>query len=385
MNQENPAGKPVITEKASGEEITRQSNIIPSIPHLAKAFNSMPYIVLVLNSFQQIIFANHALIDFLESNELEDAYGLRPGDALDCIYARESPGGCGTADGCQSCGVLLAILSSMKGKPGSGECRVTQKKTGEPIDLRIYASRLNLNEEYFTVAAGIDISLEKRQRLLERIFFHDILNVAGTVKFISELIIEAREQELPELGTMLRDAVERMIEELNAQKDLVAAENNELTIEPDKVNSIDILKETVSLYTRQRVATDHQIKIDPEAQNVDFTSDATLLRRVIGNMLKNALEASAYSSEVSLGCTLKDSRVVFWVHNDSFIPKESQIQIFHRSFSTKGAGRGLGTYSIKLLSERYLNGDVSFTTSPEEGTTFFARFPLDLNQADKKG
>jgi signal transduction histidine kinase len=55
-----------------------------------------------------------------------------------------------------------------------------------------------------------------------------------------------------------------------------------------------------------------------------------------------------------------------------------QRQVFQRSFTTKELGRGLGTYSMKLLSERYLNGNVSFTTSPKQGTTFTARYPRGL-------
>ena len=43
------------------------------------------------------------------------------------------------------------------------------------------------------------------------------------------------------------------------------------------------------------------------------------------------------------------------------MPRQVQLQIFKRSFSTKGAARGLGTYSMRLLSERYLKGVVSFT------------------------
>ncbi len=52
--------------------------------------------------------------------------------------------------------------------------------------------------------------------------------------------------------------------------------------------------------------------------------------------------------------------------------------MFQRSFTTKGEGRGLGTYSMKLLSERYLNGRVEFTSSPEHGTTFTAVYPVTL-------
>jgi sensor histidine kinase regulating citrate/malate metabolism len=68
-----------------------------------------------------------------------------------------------------------------------------------------------------------------------------------------------------------------------------------------------------------------------------------------------------------------DSFIYFSIKNPGLIPAEVQSQIFQRSFSTKGKGRGLGTYSIKLLTERYLNGSVGFTSSIERGTEFFVK------------
>ena len=95
-------------------------------------------------------------------------------------------------------------------------------------------------------------------------------------------------------------------------------------------------------------------------------------------MLKNALEACRSGQSVLAGCREVGGCVQFWVHNPSFIPREVQLQLFQRSFSTKGTGRGLGTYSMKLLSERYLKGQVFFTSTPEAGTTFTAAYPLEL-------
>ena len=47
------------------------------------------------------------------------------------------------------------------------------------------------------------------------------------------------------------------------------------------------------------------------------------------------------------------------------------MQIFQRSFSTKpGAGRGVGTYSARLLTERFLGGELSFESEMGRGTTF---------------
>jgi signal transduction histidine kinase len=57
------------------------------------------------------------------------------------------------------------------------------------------------------------------------------------------------------------------------------------------------------------------------------------------------------------------------------MPKEVRLQVFQRSFSTKGADRGLGTYSVKLLTEKYLKGKVSFSSQQGEGTTFFVLLP----------
>jgi sensor histidine kinase regulating citrate/malate metabolism len=53
-----------------------------------------------------------------------------------------------------------------------------------------------------------------------------------------------------------------------------------------------------------------------------------------------------------------------------------RLQIFNRFYSTKGTGRGLGTYSMKLLTEGYLHGRVWFTTDETRGTDFYASVPL---------
>ena len=68
------------------------------------------------------------------------------------------------------------------------------------------------------------------------------------------------------------------------------------------------------------------------------------------------------------------------MHNAGSMPDAVRDQVFQRSFTTKpGPGRGIGTYSIKLLTERYLGGVVSFTTSPAGGTTFTVSLPGELS------
>ena len=103
-----------------------------------------------------------------------------------------------------------------------------------------------------------------------------------------------------------------------------------------------------------------------------------MLGRVLGNLVKNAVEASSGGMKVVVGAAPVDGGVEFWVHNASAIPREAQLQVFQRSFSTKGAGRGLGTYSVRLFAERYLGGKVSFESSEESGTIFRVVLPLSM-------
>ena len=92
-------------------------------------------------------------------------------------------------------------------------------------------------------------------------------------------------------------------------------------------------------------------------------------------MLKNALEASLQGDTVTLGAESKNGRLNLWVHNPAVIPDEYQQRIFQRDFSTKGAGRGLGTYSMQLLS-RLLSGDVTFISETGCGTRFTLTLPI---------
>ena len=105
-------------------------------------------------------------------------------------------------------------------------------------------------------------------------------------------------------------------------------------------------------------------------------TDARLLARVLGNMVKNALEATPSGGVVTVRCTNPVGQVAFSVHNESVMPEEVRLQVFHRSFSTKArAGRGIGTYSMKLFGEHYLGGSVEFASRDGEGTTFTITLP----------
>ena len=105
---------------------------------------------------------------------------------------------------------------------------------------------------------------------------------------------------------------------------------------------------------------------------------------VLGNLTKNALEATEAGETVTLSAAEEGDDIAFTVHNPAVMPPDIQKQIFQRSFSTKGGtGRGIGTHSVKLLTERYLKGTVSFTSQESAGTEFCVTIPVSLGTDQK--
>lgn len=167
-----------------------------------------------------------------------------------------------------------------------------------------------------------------------------------------------------------------MLTEIKAHKRLVAAEYNQLQLNIEKIDSLNFIRKIHSTYCDIQPEQEIKLIVDTNSESVIFETDQTLLDRVLGNMIKNALEASSGRETVTLGCRRKDNQICFWVHNNAYIARETQLKIFTRSFSTKGQGRGLGTYSMKYFTEKYLQGVISFQSDTKNGTRFIVSYPL---------
>ena len=360
-------------ERANPETVDDDAFFLQNNELLNKIADAVSTMLVVLNPQRQIVFANKLFVEFLNQTDSSGLIGKRPGEAVSCIHAFETEGGCGTTEFCGKCGAANAILESQKGKQSEKECRIFTN-SNDALDLRVTASPFYLGGKEYTFFAIHDISNEKRRKILERVFFHDVLNSAGGISGLSEILTEVQDpEEIQLISKTINRATENMINEIQAQRQLSAAENGDLAPDIKKVWSLGMLKDVTALYSGHELVKNKNILIDKTAENLSISTDPVILRRILGNMLKNALEASVPQSTVTLSCREQENYVCFYVHNPSYMEREIQLQLFNRSFSTKGTGRGIGTYSMKLLGEKYLKGRVGFESSRENGTTFFIK------------
>ena len=365
--------------RAEKIDLDRDIHLISQTPYLCKHFDAIPSIVLILNKHRQIVFCNEFTVNALDLKERNSLYGLRVGEALKCIHAEESDHGCGTTAFCRECGAVNAMLSSLDGKTEIEECRITPKGAANPFDFQVATRPYESGNERYIVFVVNDISHEKRRKILERVFFHDISNLLAAASGCLQRMPKHPIPKGNEFAEKTYRAIIMLSNEIEAQKGLLRAEDGNLPIRPVEIHALETLENVISIFQNHDCAKGKKIAIDDHSEDIIFMIDNVQLSRIIENMLKNALEASSIGESVIAGCRLSnDKRVCYWVKNNAYIEPSEQRQIFNRSFSTKGPGRGIGTYSMKLLTERYLGGKIDFTSSPENGTEFRAVFPQGI-------
>jgi signal transduction histidine kinase len=358
----------------SAKDIACKKELVEKEQLFIKTINAFPEIVLIVNKNRQIIYCNKKLLDFLRVS-LKDILGKRLGEVFGCINSDREPSGCGTSEFCQECGALKSTLLANEGDENSQECRMSRRlpdKEGQfAADLRVWSVPFNVQREYFTVITLQDITDEKRREVLERAFFHDVLNNTAILSYYVENLAENIIPRDDGAIRKLHSIVNMVIGEINVQRDLLDAENGKLSVSLQEFSVYEFLKELLDSYSRSVLVRDKTLVLDCHQRGVMISTDKVLLNRVINNLVKNALEATAEGKAVTVGYINKDSKHIFSIHNPEVMPEDVRLQIFQRSFTTKGKGRGIGTYGAKFIAEKYLNCRVYFESNKEVGTIFF--------------
>ena len=115
--------------------------------------------------------------------------------------------------------------------------------------------------------------------------------------------------------------------------------------------------------------------------------DLGRVQQVASNLIGNALKHGAPESPVKVSARAEDSDLVLdvWNAGDPIPPEDIDkiCEPFWRHSSTGNReGLGLGLYICSQIVRAH-GGTLSVTSSPERGTSFTARLPLDANQLDQ--
>jgi len=364
-------------ERTDRRQFENQLASIGDNPLMSTLLQSVGGVLVVLNEDRQIVALNHAFLDTLGITDPAAVLGLRLGESLRCVHAHEGPHGCGTTPHCSTCGAAIAMMSAIRdGRTEERMCALTTEEDGvqRNTSLLVKAQPMVLENRRWILIFAQDMTQQQFWAALERVFFHDVSNILTAVHGNSELLA----LKLPENPTArnLLLAIERLSAEIAVQRTLSHRKDSDYPITNKTVALSEIRREVDLVLFGHPATGDRAIQTVAPGEDVTITTDPLLVSRVLGNMLINALEATAAGESVRLTTSVEPDHVVWEVWNKGQIPCQTQKRIFQRHFSTKAqVGRGLGTYSMKLFGERYLKGDVAFTSGPDEGTVFSLRLP----------
>ncbi len=153
-------------------------------------------------------------------------------------------------------------------------------------------------------------------------------------------------------------------------------------VEPKKFNLKEELSRTIKDY--KILAEEKNIKLKTVYsfdKNTKFKTDYNLMQHIISNLTDNAVKYTPPKGEVVLKFEVKNNQLNIVIKDSGIgIPKKQQERIFEKFFRADNVrnedfrGTGIGLYYVKSLIDS-LNGNITFKSEEDKGTTFYIDIP----------
>ncbi len=196
----------------------------------------------------------------------------------------------------------------------------------------------------------------------------------------------------------VRESSNLLLGLINDVLDMSKLESGEVILEEVPFNLSSIFREV--LVVIEQMAAEQNIRIEWEKKEIihrDFIGSAEYVKRVMMNILSNAVKYNSENGHIYISCIEIPSQqpgmtTIEFVCRDTGIGMADEFQkhIFepfaqeHTGSRTKFAGTGLGMPITKKLVEK-MGGTISFESEEGVGTKFVIRFPFKIDmEADKR-
>ncbi|AKH20373.1 sensor histidine kinase [Sedimenticola thiotaurini] len=198
---------------------------------------------------------------------------------------------------------------------------------------------------------------------------HDLKGLLSSVMVVSDTLETSRDPEVRRIFPGLITAIDRAVELCHSS--LNFATEGPLRLELEKFNLFTFIEELFKeCNSGRKVALINQV---PPA--LVMVGDKAQLRRVIGNLILNALEAD--SSKIIVSAVIRQDRVEIDItDNGTGIPEKLKSQIFKPFISsTKAGNSGLGLSIAKDVVSAH-GGTISIVVSEPGRTVFSVHLPI---------
>ena len=207
---------------------------------------------------------------------------------------------------------------------------------------------------------------------------HDIRNplqtVEGAIYLAKEEIkaLPSRTQEINNVEEMLKTIEE---ETTYVNKIVSDLQDYARPLQP-QLEKIDTQELINGALATMRIPRNIEVSLLIEQDCCIITADATMMKRILANLITNALQAMPDEGKLTITAFREQDEVHISVQDTGQgISDENKAKIFQPLFSTKAKGQGFGLPVVKRLVEAH-NGTITFESEVGKGTTFTITIPV---------
>lgn len=210
---------------------------------------------------------------------------------------------------------------------------------------------------------------------------HDLRSPLNSILIASDILRAAepsagnRSDELAEV--ILRSAL-RMDGLIQDLLDIARMEAGHLSIEAERLSAVRIVTDAVGAEHVLAASDRIDLRVDVADTLPEVWADRDRLLQVFDNLIGNALKFTPRGGRVTVGATLRDDEVMFWVADSGPGIAAADLQhLFDRFWQARKTGRrgaGLGLPIAKGIVEAH-GGSIWAESTPNRGSTFYCTIP----------
>jgi signal transduction histidine kinase len=223
--------------------------------------------------------------------------------------------------------------------------------------------------------------LEALKETLSQTLVHDLKNPLAAVLGNLELIERRVEEPVLNLVRRSKAAAWRMHQMILNLLDVAALEEGKIVLHPEPVDAASLARKACQEMEAAASPRGVTLAVDAGADHNEVRGDAAILRRVLDNLLGNALEHSPQGGRILVNVVSCDEGIEITVADQGpGVPEGFRERIFEKyqrlenRKTVPGANRGLGLTFCRLAIEAH-GGTIWVDDAPGGGARFRALLP----------
>ena len=226
-----------------------------------------------------------------------------------------------------------------------------------------------------------------------------IFSISGGLEGLDDLITEFDEsiedenvtnQDMHEIANDMKNWTAKLKGHISYMSDVITAVKGQ-AVNFTEEQSIDF--SVTELFQHIKILMQHEIKHSLSTLNISNNVDDSYyingsinsLVQVINNLISNAIEGYNKTSKekiINLNAKYNDTDKTIIISVQDFgsgLPEIVQEKLFKEMITTKGKnGTGLGLFMSYSNIKAHFQGDMTFETEKDKGTTFYIKIPVSI-------